>query len=499
MLPQLLPQRRPRAGPGSGGGGGNSPIHPSSEEGFFYGGGGEGGSGSGADWLPKPTRPPGGAARFFALLFRDRARRQRAALWCLASTFLVACFYFLLVVGYGGAGSAEEETRAREVRAQVAGIEVPLMPGGTNNATAATPSARPVAWWRCAGSRWFEDRINSHNAAVFQNFNEVARVESGGGFATAFRARTCFKVARAGLASSTEREVTLVQLHEWTRNPGGGVSGIADLAVGGDIEVFEYFDDLAREPRVWRRRDLESSNEKARVVIVTTAFQRGDQMRRFATSLRDMQADGEKSVLPIVVLFGEEAAEDGPERTARRDLVSLGAKIIRHELPFDKVSAMNRALADSDLRPDDIVFFVDIDVTFPPNLAALARRFCRSGSRGFAPMVWYRGTDENGVKFPGFADDFATGGTGVIALYKQDIDRFGGFDGEAFGSSHGFEDTDFFFRARYSGVHLVRFPLRSLEHWPHSRGVWQDGTDEDTDSDGSIGCAAVEAALRVTP
>ncbi len=91
-------------------------------------------------------------------------------------------------------------------------------------------------------------------------------------------------------------------------------------------------------------------------------------------------------------------------------------EIVRHPLPFVKAPVLQKCIESTAIKKDDIVFMVDVDVTFPPTILQIIRRYVHQGKRAVNPIVWYRDKDEHGNS-ANYYVGFAWGGIGIIALY----------------------------------------------------------------------------------
>ena len=54
---------------------------------------------------------------------------------------------------------------------------------------------------------------------------------------------------------------------------------------------------------------------------------------------------------------------------------------IKKFLPFEKAPALQQCLDSPQIKPDDIVFMVDVDVTFPVTVLQTIRRYVSQGTR----------------------------------------------------------------------------------------------------------------------
>lgn len=105
--------------------------------------------------------------------------------------------------------------------------------------------------------------------------------------------------------------------------------------------------------------------------------------------------------------------------------------MINFSPPFRKVPALEACIAKAN--PDDIIFIMDVDMEYRPNIVDRVRRslthyFCLltleryvvEGKRLYAPIVWYLDKDPDTKEF--FEHNpagWAYHGTGIIALVFQ--------------------------------------------------------------------------------
>jgi len=73
------------------------------------------------------------------------------------------------------------------------------------------------------------------------------------------------------------------------------------------------------------------------------------------------------------------------------------------------------------------------------------------------PLVHYDDHDGQGQLYTDSPMGWATGGTGIVGVFVSDARRVGGYNTDLFGNAHGWEDSDFFFRLRASGLEVSRF------------------------------------------
>jgi len=114
---------------------------------------------------------------------------------------------------------------------------------------------------------------------------------------------------------------------------------------------------------------------------------------------------------------------------------------------------------------------------FEPTVLDRVRRYVVQGKRFWSPIIYFEKSPveiNDGYNHDSSRGFFADEGTGIVAIYKSDVDAFGGYDTQLFQERHGFEDTDFFFSARALKLQVARGHEYSIIHVQHERNGWED-------------------------
>jgi hypothetical protein len=223
-----------------------------------------------------------------------------------------------------------------------------------------------------------------------------------------------------------------------------------------------------------------SSQSIPRVVFIITAFARKFHLQRLLKQIDALSTrDGGHTTACVA------GQTNDPEGISIRAQVAGAATTFDPQVveiatsdPFNK--ARNLQACIDTLAPDDIAFVMDVDLMLPKDLSDKARRYTRRGKLVYSPIVWYN-PDPNLERTGDVRTDhtrlplaekiewlqLATVGPGIIAFFVGDSQRAGGFDTETF-STHGFEDSEFFFRLKRVGLEFARIVERDLVHIFHA-------------------------------
>ena len=318
-----------------------------------------------------------------------------------------------------------------------------------------------VPYWWCLGSDNYQNYIKKHEVVTYiAPFKDPEIV---------YYAKSAEKAA-IKLIDSVSTEITKIE--KW-QDYATGVHALVDIQNSKGQYTLEIKDNQATEIEIFLPdRKVRTS----KVWFVTTTYLRPVNFNRYLESLTSLYNSGEKN---FGVCLGLYYKEDGSiEELQSIENFKIGKEEItiitnKNKLPFKKAPTLQQCINDDRINENDILFMVDVDVTFDDNVIDRIKRYVVQGSRVYNPIIWYRDRDENGQHYPKNPTGYAYGGIGIVAIYKSDVLKFGGYDTVTFQDQHGFEDTDFFFRIKYSKLQIVRTLERNIEHWPHSRDTWQ--------------------------
>lgn len=199
--------------------------------------------------------------------------------------------------------------------------------------------------------------------------------------------------------------------------------------------------------------------------------------QRFLQNYEDICLTGSESTSLLVVLY-QHKSENSFDRTV--DLIErLKAKYRDARInvvpvfgEFSRARALHTGA--SRLRPDDLMFFIDVDIVFTSSALNRIRLNTLSGRRMYFPIVFSqydpRMVYEKTRKRDKFAINEVSGhwrqyGFGIVSLYKRDYVTVGGLDTTIQG--WGKEDVEFYEKAVRSNVHVFRAADRHLVHVYH--------------------------------
>ena len=228
----------------------------------------------------------------------------------------------------------------------------------------------------------------------------------------------------------------------------------------------------------------QTSNTRPRVVFIIASFARRQHLQRLITQI-NVLSKHDKGRTTACVAGQTNDPEDISIRTQVAQVATFDPQVIEIHTsdPFNK--ARNLQACIDTLDPHDIAFVMDVDLRLPKDLPNKARRYTRQGSLVYSPIIWYEPNPSlertvsdvrtfDHIRLP-IAErmewlQLASAGPGIIAFYASDGKRAGGFDTKTF-ASHGFEDTDFFFRLKRAGLEFARVVERGLVHHFHKPSV----------------------------
>ena len=384
-------------------------------------------------------------------------------------TFLLSIWLFWRYIGY-----TDPETTYQKKYGQVLGFYQDEK-----------HSQQIVPYWWCKGSGFFQDEMNKHRTQLFRPpFTDHQLV---------YYARSAEKGLKKHLSKHFPNYLSLdlVQIEKW-QDYATGIHGFVDFQVRYDENRKENFtmeieDNEATELKVF----LNEFPRDSKIWFITSTYKRPDHFQRYLNSLGSLYESQKAQFGVCLGIFGEESIPTHEEDSIllfKEKYPRIEFRVIKKELPFKKAPTLQECIDSEFISPNDIVFMTDVDVTFEPSVVDRIYRYVVQGKRAFDPIIWYRERDEIGRTFKGNPTGYAYGGIGIIALYKSDVNRFGGYDVKTFQAQHGFEDTDFFFRVKYIKLQIARTLEKELQHWPHSRDTWQSSTDRNV----SVLCPSVE-------
>lgn len=336
-----------------------------------------------------------------------------------------------------------------------------------------------VPWWWCVGKSNLYDRMTENIMDTilppFKNHIED------------FYAKSCIKAAKSIYSLSPEivKQIKVIRIETW-RDYSTGIHGFVDLEIpienSFQVVTLEFDDDRALPIKIYQNDFSQTKDSK--VWFVVTAHDRSKHFLRFIKSLTNLYDSGEQNFGLCLGTYYSSPREQTFEEQQINNLqgYNFERKIIRAPLPFKKAPILQECIESSTIKQNDIVYMVDVDVAFDANIIQRMKRFVVQGKRAFSPIVWYREKDDHGNTYPDNPHGFAKGGSGIIALYKSDILRFGGYDIKTFQDQHGFEDTDFYHRIKSIKLQMIRSFERTMEHWPHPRDKWEPSSVRDIDT-----------------
>ena len=170
-------------------------------------------------------------------------------------------------------------------------------------------------------------------------------------------------------------------------------------------------------------RVLSYPEHKKIVNIVVPLSGRKNILQRFLRNLKNVALVDSRLTLTLVVFIkqNETFVED-------LDLSGLVYNIIKLDGQFSRGLALQKSLET--FQNDDLLCFLDVDMTFTPEVFERIRRNTIQASQAYFPIVFSQYSDGNDLnlritEYSGYWRQF---GFGIAALYKQDLISVGGFD-----------------------------------------------------------------------
>ena len=165
----------------------------------------------------------------------------------------------------------------------------------------------------------------------------------------------------------------------------------------------------------------------------------------------------------VLVVFGEKEGDDHMENAVRDGVASLETDypgydftVIVLNMKFSRAIGMMEGVKRCAMT--DLLFLVDVDIQFTVDVPDLIRSFTRLGEQVYFPIVFsmFKGETD------GYWRDF---GYGIMAAYREDIERVHGFNTTIVG--WGKEDVDLFDRFVTTNLTIFRSPTPQLVHRYH--------------------------------
>ncbi|KAH8042536.1 hypothetical protein HPB51_023864 [Rhipicephalus microplus] len=225
--------------------------------------------------------------------------------------------------------------------------------------------------------------------------------------------------------------------------------------------------------------DLLLTYRKAAIRFVLPLCGRRAAFERFLRIFRDVCLDADEACSLLVVQYRDTAAEaDDLEGTVTAEKV-LGADYDKSRvefLPGGNGGEFSRAaaleLGASRFKDDELLFFIDVDMTFDAGVLRRVRTHTARRRSAYFPIVFsqydpaFTGVSPQDpprvAPEEGYWRQF---GFGIAAIYKSDLAAVGGLDVSIRG--WGKEDVDLFDRVVASNLTVVRAPDPGLVHVFH--------------------------------
>ncbi|MCP9264291.1 Chondroitin sulfate synthase sqv-5 [Dirofilaria immitis] len=213
----------------------------------------------------------------------------------------------------------------------------------------------------------------------------------------------------------------------------------------------------------WQRMKLPS--EKFHVHLILPLVGRVDSFKRFANNLRTVCVN--RRIFSLILVIYDSMSD--------MDAV-IAALIDKLKLEIDVTSWCCTFRGADILGPDDLMFFIDVDILFTCDTLDRVIRNTVRGAQVYFPIVFSEYSPETWSDSDRlFSDAFHYGrkrgyfrhfGFGLVSIYKSDLDLIGGMNLNIQG--WGMEDVDFFEKCVHSPLHIMRAPDPGLVHIYHT-------------------------------
>ncbi|KAM3722034.1 Chondroitin sulfate synthase sqv-5 [Dirofilaria immitis] len=223
----------------------------------------------------------------------------------------------------------------------------------------------------------------------------------------------------------------------------------------------------------WQRMKLPS--EKFHVHLILPLVGRVDSFKRFANNLRTVCVN--RRIFSLILVIYDSMSDMDAVIAALIDKLKLEIDVTVINMgsqPFSRGVALSRG-ADI-LGPDDLMFFIDVDILFTCDTLDRVIRNTVRGAQVYFPIVFSEYSPETWSDSDRlFSDAFHYGrkrgyfrhfGFGLVSIYKSDLDLIGGMNLNIQG--WGMEDVDFFEKCVHSPLHIMRAPDPGLVHIYHT-------------------------------
>ncbi|CAG0884079.1 unnamed protein product [Darwinula stevensoni] len=229
-----------------------------------------------------------------------------------------------------------------------------------------------------------------------------------------------------------------------------------------------------------RLRVVGGKEERERVNVVVPVWGRAESVRRFLGAFVEACGDAPPCRLILVrYRSGEDGAIDDAVREARGRVRGPGeVEVVEGEGEFVRGKALELGASRCCSSRDDLLFFIDVDLTFTGETLENVRSNTLLGKRVYFPIVFSlydpslvplsppSDPKEDDGPYDRNRGYWRTYGFGVVGIHKGDLTAIGGYDLSIVG--WGKEDVDLYEKAwRRKGLDVFRAPDPTLVHVWH--------------------------------
>lgn len=210
----------------------------------------------------------------------------------------------------------------------------------------------------------------------------------------------------------------------------------------------------------------------SQIFLCSTIKNRAGNLKRLCKSFAAMQNTG-----PCRVVVADFASDDADLSAILATLPMPATLVTMRGVPFNRSQGLNYAARFTDAKPNDILFFLDVDLLVPANLPALLRQHVKAG-HGWFPVVYSLHKGKPAVELrnsrkPKIANGWwRFSGKGTCGFTQDDFKKIKGWCDEL-GVTWGREDGDIAKRAQDAGIRLTRNKCVDLFHVWHPGGSYK--------------------------